>query len=238
MELFNSNYIYIKYIDNKKQIKASYDDYIKHFKRGSTLDDRFINLEKSTNIYAISVDKIRPTEISRYKIDCMIEKIIELDRSEYILCPMYSSSGRKNIYNDPYEWSDIQIGMTGTLKSNEIIDGHDYDYMASFERELGEELGLVVGDISNVKSYDIMLTNNLSNIKLFDVKISDLDRNDRIIPTSHYRDVRKHKIGGIIHDDLFNVIKFFNGTIVLSSNEDNIIGLAAINIGTIIDRYI
>ena len=39
----------------------------------------------------------------------MIEKIIELDRSEYILCPMYSSSGRKNIYNDPYEWSDIQI---------------------------------------------------------------------------------------------------------------------------------
>jgi len=231
MKSTDKSEIYFHFFADKKEnkIKVSYEDYIKHYRRNSTLDDRFNTIE-TTRIYSIDSSLLTRCEISTYLEEPMAHALMNIPDENYILCPLYSPR-YKNISSDNYEWSDFQIGFTGTLKNKEIHKGVP-DYFEGYKRELSEELGLLINSVSTIEEFkEISYTDEYrrpKNIEMYNIELSDLVLNTEQTRPSKSPDIKTLKIGGYIHSNLTNVLKYLNSDIILSSNEDNLVGIVAV----------
>ena len=138
---FDKSEVFFHFFSKEKKIKVSYDDYTKHYLKNSSLDDRFNDIEK-TNVYSIDSSLLTKGEISTYLEEPMAHALSNIPDENYILCPLYRPRARNDAL-DNYEWSDFQIGFTGTLKKKEIHRDVP-NFYEGFQRELSEELGLLI----------------------------------------------------------------------------------------------
>ena len=60
------------------------------------------------------------------------------------------------------------------------------------------------------------------------MELSDLLLNTEQKRPSKSPDVKKFKIGGYIHSNLINILNYLNSDIILSSNEDDLVGIVAV----------
>lgn len=232
MKLKNSKVYFHFFADAKeKKIKVSHEDYLKHYIKNSTLDDRFEDV-KETNIYSIDYDYLSKREISTYLEEPMAISLSYVPDDHYILCPLYRPM-LKNM-NDPtdnYEWSDFQLGFTGTLKVSEIYRGIP-NYYEGYERELSEELGLTIPRYDVMKEFDRIEYKDdygrVKNIKMYNINLENLKLNTKTKKPSAIKDQKNEKIGGYIHSKELSVLKYLNSDIILSSNEDNLAGIVAV----------
>ena len=182
------------------------------------LDSDSINILKESNI---KFSNILPKIIQ----DAMYNKEIRDDM--YILCPVYQIND--NYINNNYDmdhminkYSNLQIGITGSIK-------HGDSYYKTFVKELGEELGL-----QPIKGYKFNEYRNFSKEK---VKIVYIVNINKLTPVSESLDLdrgidnRNIKIGSIIYGTKTNILNFLTlKKIILNQSNDNIIGIAAINV--------
>jgi len=232
MRLKSKIYFHFFASAKEKKIKLSHEDYIKNFNKNSTLDDRFQDVDGTDIIYSVDDVNLLKREVSTYLEEPMAIALSYVPDENYILCPLYKPS-KKNINDitDNYEWSDFQLGFTGTLKSNEIVRGFP-DYYEGYKRELSEELGLVIKNDDVVSEFDLIEYTDdygkTKNIKIYNINLSQLELNKKVKKPSSFKDVKKEKIGGFVHSNELNVLKYLNSDIILSSNEDNLVGVIAV----------
>ena len=214
MRLKSKIYFHFFAFAKEKKIKLSFEDYIKNFNKNSTLDDRFQDVDGTDIIYSFDDVNLLKREISTYLEEPMAIALSYVPDENYILCPLYKPP-KKNINDitDNYEWSDFQLGFTGTLKSNEIVRGFPdyYDVVSEFdELEYTDDYG------------------KTKNIKIYNINLAQLELNKKVKKPSSFKDVKREKIGGFVHSNELNVLKYLNSDIILSSNEDNLVGVVAV----------
>ncbi len=219
--------IYFRFLTSKRGQRVDYQKYIANNLHNSTLDNRF---EKSIhNYYIIEPYLLKDFEISRYLLQPMADALSYIPDEHYILCPLYQPNKLNDPY-DSYEWSDFQLGFTGTLTENEITDDIP-DFKKAFERELGEELGLKLTDDTILQEFPVTKCNNYHTsqlIKMYNIDLKDLENNTIKTTPSTSPDVKKYKIGGFIHSNFMNILQFLDSNIILESNADKIVGIVAV----------
>ena len=219
--------IYFRFLTSKRGHRVDYQKYTATNLYNSTLDNRF---EPSIhNYYIIEPYLLKDFEISRYLLQPMAEALSYIPDEHYILCPLYQPEKLNDPY-DSYEWSDFQLGFTGTLTEDEVKDGVP-DYKKGFERELGEELGLKLTDSTVIQEFPVTKCNNYHAsklIKMYNIDLKYLENNTIRTTPSKSDDDKKYKIGGFIHSNFINVLQYLDSNIILESNADKIVGIVAV----------
>ena len=219
--------VYFRFLTSKRGHRVDYQTYIANNLHNSTLDNRF---DPSIHqYYIIEPYLLKDFEISRYLLQPMAEALSYIPDDHYILCPLYQPE-KLNDPHDTYEWSDFQLGFTGTLTEDEVKDGVP-DYKKGFERELGEELGLKLSDSTILQEFPVAKCNNYHTsklIKMYNIDLKYLENNTIRTTPSKSDDDKKYKIGGFIHSNFINVLQYLDSNIILESNADKIVGIVAV----------
>jgi hypothetical protein len=159
--------------------------------------------------------------------------------SKYLPHPMKNALKRCALYdkNIPldnyiigpfYRDRDLQIGVTGTTENKE-------EEIATLERELGEEVGIVPKTVQHIRTYDWAKQGSFS---VYKVHISDclpvLDSQHGIC-YGKGDDDKTRKIGCFVYGTKEEILNFLNlPRIYIYKSNDDIIGIGAVRVGDVI----
>jgi hypothetical protein len=156
-----------------------------------------------------------------------IEKKNHLIETDYIICPLYKSG-------------DIQIGVTGSLKLNEIkfSANHNQAESIGIYRELSEEIGIhpknsekinkIYEDTCKGKKYVIFslyLGNSEIVDKIYNNYVADVSADDK-----------QKKIGCIVYGSEEIVKDVFSKPFYRLKDKDDIVGVVAVPVELIFSR--